>query len=65
MCSTDIYSYDATTMNSSAEWQALMDDGSYRLLMYSGNKDMTVPSIGSERWLASLNMTAATAMNYC
>merc|ERR1712048_1067363 len=41
-----------------------MGAGSYRLLMYSGNKDMTVPSIGTERWLASLNMTT-TDKDYC
>ena len=42
-----------------------MDAGSYNLLMYSGNKDMTVPSIGTERWLQSLNMTAKPEHDYC
>lgn len=57
MCSSAVYTYDVVSMNSSAEWVALRDAGQYRLLMYSGNKDMTVPTIGSEMWLNSLNMT--------
>jgi hypothetical protein len=64
MCSSESYSYDATTMNSSAEWQALMAAGSYKLLMYSGNKDMTVPTLGTQRWLNSLNMTAVSTCDF-
>ena len=54
-CASNYYNLDNNT--AVQDWLDLLTSGSgYRVLQYSGNKDLTVPTIGTERWIDSLKL---------
>jgi len=38
-------------------WETLINASSYRLLKFSGDMDMSVPSLGTQGWIDALNLT--------
>ena len=53
------YAYDPA--GSQWIWEALAADGSYKLLKYSGDMDMAVPTMGTENWINNMNMNVKSA----
>lgn len=37
-------------------WEMLIEDGSYKLLKFSGDMDMSVPSLGTQGWIDAMNL---------
>lgn len=37
-------------------WEMLIQDGGYKLLKFSGDMDMSVPSLGTQGWIDALNL---------
>ncbi|KAJ8773295.1 hypothetical protein K2173_028472 [Erythroxylum novogranatense] len=44
-----------TNIQSSTEYHAYLGKKGYRILVYSGDHDMTVPYVGTQEWIRSLN----------
>lgn len=51
------FNYSLDPLGSQYIWEALRADGSYKLLKYSGDKDMAVPTMGTENWINNMNPT--------
>lgn len=49
------FNYTLDPLGSQYIWEALLGKG-YKLLKYSGDKDMAVPTMGTENWINAMNM---------
>ena len=48
--------YDKAGITAQDDWAKLLGAGIYRVLQYSGNKDLSVPTIGTQRWIDALGL---------
>jgi len=48
--------FDRDIFGSSWIYPEMMERG-YKALVYSGNSDTKVPTLGSQKWIQALNMT--------
>lgn len=64
MCISDYVSSGNYTMNTNATqyiWDLMIKDGNYKLLKFSGDMDMSVPSLGTQGWIDAMNLTEVNA----